>query len=56
MAAFPDPVFVPQPRSLVQQSYDVVHWSVPRAGGHFAALEQPEVFLADLRALIAAVS
>ncbi|WP_191059457.1 epoxide hydrolase family protein [Geminicoccus harenae] len=52
VAAFPDPVFLPTPRSLVEQTYDVVHWSEPGAGGHFAALEQPELMLADLRAFI----
>jgi microsomal epoxide hydrolase len=56
VAAFPDPVFLPTPRSLVEQTYDVVHWSDMSSGGHFAALEQPELMLADLRAFIDKVS
>ncbi|WP_343713238.1 epoxide hydrolase family protein [Inquilinus sp.] len=56
IAAFPDPVFLPTPRSLVEKTYNVVHWSDMPAGGHFAALEQPELMLADLRAFIATVS
>ena len=52
VAAFPDPVFLPTPRSLVEQTYNVVHWSDMTSGGHFAALEQPELMLADLRAFI----
>jgi pimeloyl-ACP methyl ester carboxylesterase len=56
VAAFPDPVFLPTPRSLVEQTYHVVHWSEPISGGHFAALEQPELMLTDLRAFIAELS
>ena len=56
VAAFPDPVFLPTPRSLVEKTYDVVHWSDMTAGGHFAALEEPALMLADLRAFIATVS
>ena len=56
VAAFPDPVFVPPPRSLAEKTYNVVHWSEMPSGGHFAALEEPERMLTDLRAFIAAVS
>lgn len=56
VAAFPDPVFLPPPRSFAEKTYDVVHWSDMTSGGHFAALEQPELMLADLRAFIATVS
>jgi pimeloyl-ACP methyl ester carboxylesterase len=56
VAAFPDPVFLPTPRSLVEQAYDVVHWSDMNSGGHFAHPEQPELLLADLRAFIAKVA
>ena len=56
VAAFPDPVFLPPPRSFAEKTYDVVHWSDMTKGGHFAALEQPERMLADLRSFIARVS
>jgi pimeloyl-ACP methyl ester carboxylesterase len=56
VAAFPDPVFLPPPRSLAEQTYDIVQWSEPPSGGHFAAMEQPELMLADLRAFLATVS
>ncbi len=56
VAAFPDPVFLPTPRSLVEKTYNVVHWSEMAEGGHFAALEQPQLMLQDLRAFIAKVS
>ena len=56
VAAFPDPVFLPPPRSFAEKTYDIVHWSDMSSGGHFAALEQPELMLADLRAFVATIS
>jgi pimeloyl-ACP methyl ester carboxylesterase len=50
IAAFPDPVYGPPPRSLVERGYNVTHWTDMPRGGHFAALEEPELFVADLRA------
>ena len=49
IAAFPDPVFPPPPRSQVEKTYNVVHWTRLTEGGHFAALEKPELLLADMR-------
>jgi pimeloyl-ACP methyl ester carboxylesterase len=37
------------PRAWVEQSYHVTHWADMPRGGHFAAMEQPELFVADLR-------
>jgi len=56
VAAFPDPVFLPPPRSFTEKTYNIVHWTDMPRGGHFAALEEPELMLADLRAFIATVS
>lgn len=53
IAAFPDPVFLPTPRSLAAKTYNVVHYTEMPAGGHFAALEQPDLLLADLRRFVA---
>jgi pimeloyl-ACP methyl ester carboxylesterase len=33
-----------------KRAYNVVHYSKMPRGGHFAALEQPELFVDDLRA------
>ncbi|RVC98999.1 hypothetical protein EN749_37045, partial [Mesorhizobium sp. M7A.F.Ca.ET.027.02.1.1] len=52
----PDPVFLPPPRSFAEKTYNIVHWTDMPRGGHFAALEEPELMLADLRAFIATVS
>lgn len=56
VAAFPDPVFLPTPRSFAEKIYNVIHWTEMPAGGHFAALEQPELMLADFRKFILTVS
>ena len=49
VAAFPDPVFPPPPRSLAKKTYNIVQWTDMPSGGHFAALEQPDLLLADMR-------
>ncbi|MGI4857785.1 MAG: epoxide hydrolase family protein [Janthinobacterium lividum] len=54
VAAFPDPAFPPPPRSQAEKTYDVVRWTDMPAGGHFAALEEPARWLADVRAFAAA--
>ncbi len=56
IAAFPDPVFPPPPRSHAEKTYDVVQWTEMAAGGHFAALEQPGLLLADMRRFFASRS
>jgi len=37
------------PRAWAEQAYDVVRWTHPPAGGHFAALEAPDAFVDDVR-------
>jgi pimeloyl-ACP methyl ester carboxylesterase len=56
VAAFPDPVFIPTPRTFAEKTYNVVHWTDMSKGGHFAAMEEPELMLADLRAFIAVLN
>ncbi len=38
------------PRTWAEGSYNIVHWTVMPRGGHFAALEEPELMVDDLRA------
>jgi microsomal epoxide hydrolase len=38
------------PRSLAERAYNVQHWSAMPRGGHFAALEAPDLFVDDVRA------
>jgi hypothetical protein len=41
---------MPVPRSWMEQRYlDMVYWSEPPCGGHFAAWEQPTLFVEELR-------
>ena len=38
------------PREWVKPSINVVRWTEMPRGGHFAAMEQPELLLDDVRA------
>ncbi|MGR9354992.1 epoxide hydrolase family protein [Rhizobium leguminosarum] len=55
VAAFPDPVFIPPPRSYAEKTYNVTQWTEMPRGGHFAALEEPKLLLAEVRRFIASV-
>ncbi len=48
VAIFPAEIYL-APRAWVEAAYDLRHWTVMPRGGHFAALEQPELYLNDLR-------
>jgi microsomal epoxide hydrolase len=48
VAIFPREL-IRNPRAWVQYRFNLVHWSVQPRGGHFAALEVPQLLLADLR-------
>jgi pimeloyl-ACP methyl ester carboxylesterase len=37
------------PRPWVERAYNVVRWETMPRGGHFAAMEQPDLFADDLR-------
>lgn len=48
-AAYPgDALLRKPPRSRVELIYNLVHWSEPSRGGHFAAMEQPILFSEDV--------
>ena len=48
VAHFPLEVSFP-PRERVERGYAVTHWSEMARGGHFAAMEEPELLAADIR-------
>ena len=48
ISIFPKDFAVP-PRKLIERSYNVTHWTAMPKGGHFAAMEQPELLAADIR-------
>jgi microsomal epoxide hydrolase len=39
----------PTPRAWAEQMYNIVRWTRMPKGGHFAAFEQPQAFVEDLR-------
>jgi microsomal epoxide hydrolase len=49
-AAFPDPVFPPAPRSMFERTFNLKRYTPMPRGGHFAALEEPDLFVEDVRA------
>ena len=48
MRALPEEIIRP-PRSWVEECYNVIHWTEMPRGGHFAAMEQPELLAGDVR-------
>jgi pimeloyl-ACP methyl ester carboxylesterase len=49
VAVYPKEIVTPV-RSWMEADYpNIVHWSEQPKGGHFAAFEQPELFVADIR-------
>ncbi len=49
-ALFPAELLSWPPRSYVERVYNVTHWTEMPRGGHFAAMEQPELLIDDIRA------
>jgi pimeloyl-ACP methyl ester carboxylesterase len=47
-AIFPAEIFI-TPRAWAAAAYDLRHWTIMPEGGHFAALEKPDLYLNDLR-------
>ena len=54
VAVFPADIARP-PREFAERSYNVVQWTEMPRGGHFAALEQPDLLAADIRRFFPAV-
>jgi microsomal epoxide hydrolase len=50
VAVFPHDIILPI-RRLAERSFpNIVHWTEFDQGGHFAAMEEPDLFVNDLRA------
>lgn len=54
VAAFPKEI-LPAPRRWCENAYHITHWTTMPRGGHFAAFEQPALFVDDVRAFFATV-
>ncbi len=48
VALFPKEYLEWAPRSYVERIYNIQHWTKMPKGGHFAALEQPELLVKDI--------
>jgi pimeloyl-ACP methyl ester carboxylesterase len=55
IARYPKEEILRVPRSWVEARYHVTHWDDMPRGGHFAAMEEPELFVDDLRAFFRTV-
>lgn len=49
VTAYPDPRVPVPPRSWVERGYAIERWRTAPKGGHFAAMEEPDYFVRDLR-------
>ncbi len=54
VARFPKEI-LRYPRSWVERAYNLTHWAEMPRGGHFAAMEQPDLFADDVRAFFRGV-
>lgn len=54
IAAFPKEI-TRAPRSWCEDGYNITQWTTMPRGGHFAAFEQPDLFVADVRSFFATV-
>jgi pimeloyl-ACP methyl ester carboxylesterase len=54
IASFPKEISRP-PREWCEPNYNITHWTSMPRGGHFAAFEQPELFVEDVRRFFATV-
>lgn len=54
IASFPKEI-VRAPRSWCEAGYNITHWTKMERGGHFAAFEQPDAYVSDVRSFFATV-
>jgi pimeloyl-ACP methyl ester carboxylesterase len=48
IASFPQDI-LPAPRAWAERWFDVQRWTAMPRGGHFAAMEEPDLLVEDLR-------
>jgi pimeloyl-ACP methyl ester carboxylesterase len=46
---FPKDIFAASRRWAEKRFHNIIHWNELQKGGHFAAMEQPELFVEELR-------
>ena len=55
VAVFPREIITPVRRWMEARYTNIQHWSVMPQGGHFAAFEQPELFVDEVRKFFGAL-
>ena len=48
IALFPEDILLP-PKEWAEKKLNIIHWSEMPRGGHFTAMEEPEIFADDVR-------
>ena len=56
IAVFPRDPFLPVRRFAERDFTNIVQWSEFDRGGHFAAMEEPDLFVSDLRGFAVALA
>lgn len=56
LALYPAEFMPYPPRAAAERAYAVSRWTMMPAGGHFAAMEEPEAFAAEVGAFFAGIS
>jgi len=54
-SVFPKEIFRPSRRWAAHRFTDIRYWGQPKVGGHFAAFEQPEIFVDEVRSFFRTV-
>ncbi len=55
-ALYPAEMMCWPPRSYYERMYNITHWNTMKKGGHFAAMEVPEIWLDDVRAFFRTIT
>ena len=50
IAKFPKEMLEWPPKSYLERIFKIIHFTEMKKGGHFAALEQPDLLIKDIRA------
>tara|TARA_B100001250_G_scaffold409787_1_gene434839 strand:- start:464 stop:1645 length:1182 start_codon:yes stop_codon:yes gene_type:complete len=56
VAKFPKEMSEWPPKSYMDRIFKIMHWSEMKKGGHFAALEQPDLLVKDLRKFLRGIN
>lgn len=55
-ALFPEELLAWPPRSYAERLYNIQHWTEMPRGGHFAAMEEPQLLIDDIRSFARSIN